>query len=345
MSESVATPETPARTAAPRIVYALLAAVAITFTVDSVAFRTDLYRKWIDPESFAGQVDLVIRRCAGAASGKNAVVVGDSRMGEGFSQRVANETTPHLHWFSAAVSGTTPRSWYYLLREIDPNRDRFGVIVIPVDSYDDEDGTDELADRTLDTRILIFCLRLSDLSDYPFTFRGARARFETWRALLFKGFIVRDDIRAFLADPSKRIETARLFAQYGKEWSDNYTGRPTTVSLDEARASALPREYPQTGRYGAYRSYWFRRIIARYRGTPVRIVFARAPAAPIPRPQPPIRFSRVIPTLSSASVTVLDENLFSSLEQPRFFFDTSHLNTAGRERFSAALAQSVSNAL
>lgn len=86
-----------------------------------------------------------------------------------------------LRFYNAAMPGASPRCWYYLMREIDPDRLHFSVIVVPIDNYDDEDGVSDWADWTLDTRIVVFCLRLGDLRDYTSSFHSARSRFEAWR--------------------------------------------------------------------------------------------------------------------------------------------------------------------
>ena len=337
--------ETKPRTS-PRFALALLAAVALSFVVDALVFRGGFYRGYIDPESYAGQADLRIRECVAATPSRNNVLLlGDSRIGEGFSAKLANSAGARLHFVNGSVSASTPRCWFYLLRAMDPARSRFGTVILPVDDYDDEDGASEWADVTLDTRIVIFCLRFGDVWDYANSFHAARARFEAWRAALWKGFIIKDDVRAFLASPEQRLRKVRQYAENGVGWAYDYQGRDGFVNPEDARRVLSRPVSPQTGKYSEYRHLWFGRIIDAYRGTPVRFVFIRIPAHPLRRPHPPIRFPRTIPEFASPNVTVLDENAFTSLERPDLFFDTEHLNATGRKRFTAMLARKVSDAV
>ena len=45
---------------------------------------------------------------------------------------------------SAGAAGTDPRSWYYMLRDLDPTASRYRAVVFGVDDFDDEDeGEDD----------------------------------------------------------------------------------------------------------------------------------------------------------------------------------------------------------
>src|SRR5271165_5951255 len=94
-------------------------ACALLFSLDAALFRTGLYRPLIEPQSYAGETELALRQ----ASARDAVVVvGDSRIAEGFSATVANGVTHGAPFFvNASVHGSTLRCWYYLLREANPN--------------------------------------------------------------------------------------------------------------------------------------------------------------------------------------------------------------------------------
>ena len=57
----------------------------------------------------------------------------------GFSARTADqEAQPWgLRFVAAGLGGTRLRVWNYLLRELDPHRDRYGAIVLVVRDYDE----------------------------------------------------------------------------------------------------------------------------------------------------------------------------------------------------------------
>ena len=54
-------------------------------------------------------------------------------MAEGFSAKLANEYRPEdgFRFINFGVSGTGDRVWYYLVRDVDPHRDRYAAITIP----------------------------------------------------------------------------------------------------------------------------------------------------------------------------------------------------------------------
>jgi hypothetical protein len=325
---------------------ALPIACALTLSVDAVVFRTGLYRRVVEPESFAGETERVLRRARALPIGsRNVLLLGDSKIAEGFSEALANESAAGtgVHFFSGATGGSTPRCWYYMLREMDPEASRFQVVVVPVEGYDDEDGASDWADSVRDSRIVVFCLRAPDIWNYVASFHSPGARLEALRDSLLKGFILKDDVQAFLAHPSDRLSKRRQFEEHEEEWRRSYQGNPNTVKMEDARAVLARPTLPRTGDFGRYRKLWFGRIIEHYRGKPTRIIFCRIPAAPLRRPRPAIQFSRVIPALASRQVTVLDEDLFTDLERPEFFFDTVHMNSEGRKRFTPRLVGQVAN--
>jgi len=94
---------------------------------------------------------------------------------------------------------------------------------------------------------------------------------------------------------------------------------------------------PQHGDKYRYRKEWLGRIVDRYRGTSTRVVFVRVPRAPVPPPASGTALPSAISELAPA-VTIVDENAFTSIEKPEYFFDSLHLNAQGREEFSKQLA-------
>ena len=113
------------------------------------SFRTGLYTSILEPDSSTGLFELVLRREQQAQSqyGRNLVVtLGDSRFA--YYPRVANQQTAATGFVfrNAGIAGTDPRAWYYMLRDLDPTRERYRAIVLGVVDYDDEDGAYEVGD-------------------------------------------------------------------------------------------------------------------------------------------------------------------------------------------------------
>jgi hypothetical protein len=351
------------RKAALTYIGAAVLFVAVEFSL----FRTSIYRSLLEPSSSAGQVELLLAaaRAETGAPDKTVLVVGDSRVGEGFSAKIANQAASGgLRFVNAAASGSTPRSWFYLLRELDPDAARYGTIVLALDDYKDEDGTWSWADYPLDLRIAIACLRLSDTFGFAFSFHQAALRWEAFRGALFKGFVYKDDLQAFLANPAARLRKVELYRRNSAVWNYDYEGNPASLAglaidwkaralrfppgLNEATKSELTAAYfraaaPQQGGKYRYRKDWLGKILERYRGRPTRIVFVRMPRTPLPLPDAPPGLSCAACELASANpaATALDEHAFDSLERPEYFFDTLHMNSDGRRLFSLQLAPAI----
>ncbi|HWB96761.1 MAG TPA: hypothetical protein VG672_08670, partial [Bryobacteraceae bacterium] len=100
---------------------------------------------------------------------------------------------------------------------------------------------------------------------------------------------------------------------------------------------------PQTGHYRQFRSYWLGRLLEPYLSGGTRFLIVRVPR----NPWPIAHYARFDPHSSIRSlasrrhVVVADETLFQSLEKPAYFFDAFHLNRAGREAFTAGLAEFI----
>jgi hypothetical protein len=269
---------------------------------------------------------------------------------------------------TAGVAGSDPRTWYYLLRDLDPTARRYRAIVFGVDDYDDED---HLFNPDDDIRALHYCiarLRLSDAIEFARSFHSREVQWEAFRSTVLKGIPLQSDIQAFLSHPRKRIEDVQLYHRGFAEWTYNfvessrsmvglqidwstltamYPAGLTKEQKDTVRAFLLHEVDPQTGRLAQFLGTWLGRTADRYRGTPTKIVFFRLPRGPIPRPDYLVkkRSSSIRELASRSNVILANEHLFDSLEHPEFFKDAMHMNRDGVERFSAMLADEVARIL
>jgi hypothetical protein len=349
--------------AAPAAIY--LASAALFALIEGLIFRTEFYAKYVEPQSstgiFEGMLRDELRRKPLGAD--EVLVIGDSRIGEGFSAPVANRSRgDHGYCYAnASVAGSTPRCWFYELRDIDPDRTRYSAVVLPVESYEDIDSPGNYADRTLDMHYVAARLRYSDVIDFTSSFGKARERFEVLRGSLFKGFIYQQDLLAFIEKPEKRLSDVKQWRIHGREWRDGYIGHstdlnglevdwdtrtvrlPASLPADQAailKAALLSESAPRTGGLEAYRRRWFGKILDLYEGSHTRLVFLVLPRGPVVRPgEPPKGLSQSIRDFGRRrGVILLPERAFESLERPEFYFDSLHLNSRGRERFSVMLA-------
>jgi len=339
--------------------------------LDALAFRTRWYPSYLQPDSTAGLFELILWREQQAQKnlGDNLVAtIGDSRFGIApkLSNDLANETGYTFR--SAGVAGTDPRSWYYMLRDLDPTARRYRAIVFGVNNYDDED---EVFLPDDDIRALHYCiarLRLTDALEFAGSFHDPNLRWQAFRGTLLKGLVYQADFHEFLSNPAKRIRRIRRDHRGYEEWTYAYVGSDVSMAgleidwktlaaklppgaddnqLSTVQSFLLRPPVPQTGRLAAFRREWLGRILDRYRGSRTRMIFLRLPRGPIPRPAFLARSTgSIVRELAlRPNVMLVDEHAFDALEHPWLFHDGMHMNKPGVELFSTMLAREIARML
>jgi hypothetical protein len=345
-----------------RLAALLGCAAGLFFSLDSALFRTRLYLTNLEPDSYAGRVMRAVsnleRRPRDPA--RDIAVLGDSRIAEGFAAAVARQLAPQYVWINSSVPGTGPRVWYYLLREVDPDADRFRAIVLTVNRYEDDDEARDPAEYAFDLRSTAPLLRWTDAAQFVQSF-PPEGRWDALRVSLLRGLAFKNDVQQFLANPVSRIDRAQFERLNREGFNDRYVGNPRsmagvmvdrekrTVSVpagfreDERKAfadSLFHDPWPQTGAMAQFRRRWFGRILARYRNSKTAIFFCRIPSAPWP--QPAVQHTSVVRDLAREyRARLLPEEPFTAIESPENFFDQVHPNAQGRALLTRALVTQI----
>lgn len=350
---------------------ALWTVVALTafFAADSLLFRTGWYAPILEPDSSAGTLESQLHWLQQTPrSGKPEVlVVGDSRVAEGFSARVADSTVDrHLYFWNFGMPGTTPRVWYYALRAADPTRRRFAAIVLAIDKYSDGDWFSPSDDRISDQNFLVMQLGLSDCAGFASSMSTLALEGRALFGCLFRGVVLRPDVQSFLAHPKARLQRSVDWWDNGLRYITDYTGKPESLDgmtadwtnrtihfpdgVSEAtRANviglALPEPVKNTGALARYRRRWLGGMLDLYKDSPTRIVFFQLPRGPLVNPRMDSGPGFVDTVSKLPRVSVLPFDTFTDLERPELFADGLHLNHTGRPIFSQLLAQRVDSIL
>ena len=346
---------------------ALWAALALIsfFIADNLLFRIGWYTRYLEPESSAGSLESELHWLKYApplSSAPEVLVVGDSRVAEGFSARSADAAVDRrLHFWNAGLPGTTPRVWNYFLRAADPTHRRFAAVVIALDNYSDADWFAEFEDRASDQNYLVMQLGFGDCFSFAMSMRTVEAKQHALFGCFFRGIILRDDLQTFLAHPEQRISHAADWLENGLGYTNGYAGKtetltgmkvnwgsreisfPDSVNAD-TRASVtrfvLREPVSQTGSLARYRRRWLGSILDLYRDSPTRVIFVQLPRGPAVDPDAAAASAPRLPE-SAAHVSILPADAFTDLERPQWFADGLHLNHDGRLNFSARLAPQV----
>jgi hypothetical protein len=355
-----------AHTPRPRRIWPrLLAAMVIFVALEALLFHTDLYLSILEPDSTTGTMEVLLRDeiARPKLDRREVLVVGHSRMG--LLPRVANELTGQTGYAfgSIALGGSTPRDWYYQIRAVDPDRNRYAAVLLPSDSYDEPDSYDDLRNREADSHYLLARLRLADAFDFPWSFEKRDLRWKALLGIVFKGYVLKRDFLAFLQHPLDRLEKVDLYRReaFGSRYrftaeNENLAG----ITIDWASKTVhVPDSYtpakrqlienvlfepkpPDRGIMTAYCKQWYGRIADHYRGSRTKMIFVKVPAAPAPPPPLPRKPNSAARQLAlRPNVVLIDEHFLDELQRPELFGDPLHLNRDGIERFSHMVAAEV----
>jgi alginate O-acetyltransferase complex protein AlgI len=342
--------------------FALLALVAI----DVGLFWLPVYRALLSPDSTTGSFERTLAAVDRAANDPkhDVLVFGDSRIYDGLFTRVADRAAGGLHFINAGIPGTTPRVWSVFSRALDPSGSRFRAIVIPVDTFSDDDGaigSQDGNDRFADLHYIALHTTPSEDAAIASSIGPIDERTEATIDLSLRAPLVRDDVQAFASDPFARI------AALGQPLPDLSAEHAATQSLAGLRADYvtqtlhLPR--PTSGEalahlrrqifhvarpdisYRFYRFKWLAPIVIRYFRTHTPIIFVRIPARPMhaTMPSAPTGVLRAIAQRTGAQL--IPQGPYVALERPPNFADAEHLDRAGAIAFSARFGADVAHAL
>ena len=347
---------------------ALGVAIALFLAINVLLFGTPLYRSLEAPDSTAGSFDRTLADASAQARqpSSDVLVLGDSRIYDGFDSATAERAAGGLHFINAAVAGTTPRCWYVFDRALDPHANRFRAIVIPVDTYADDDsaiGSVDGDDHYFDLHYIVFAVGFPDIVRIAASFPGADRRTEAFFDLLLRGPLLRDDLQSFIADPLARLDAlaadragSSAPATRLRDWTlaglRADFARGTLVeppSFPASQLDILDRQVLYVGRpspaYAAYRREWLEPIVLRYRPNGTPVIFVRIPTRPLHRSLPPPPSGTIAAFARSDGARVLPQAPYVALERPELFADAEHLNRTGAFAFSALLGRDVARVL
>lgn len=336
----------------------LLLGVAAFVCLDGVIFHTGLYVSILAPESYAGRVAVLTRtEKERPASGlKEVLVLGDSRMAEGFSPKMADElgAAAGLKFITLAEPASTANTWYYMLRKVDPTAGRYWAVVVPYGV-----GYEPTSAESLRISMAAPLLRYGDCFTFASAFQQWSGRFKAFTACILRGSAYQSDVADLLEHPIERINriqqepamaharaayTGRDYDMVGTSY-DPVTGQMTfpprlTEAQREAIRKSLLRPSQSEMQYSLrLQGDWIPRILNRYSKSPTAIVLTpvpRGPFAELPA------FSVVQNALfqekkAHKAALSFPQQTFEFLEKPDYYFDAFHLNAKGRQRFTEKL--------
>jgi hypothetical protein len=353
-----------------------MAALVVFLGLDTVVFRTSLYSQFLSPDSIVGTAAWYLKyeRQREPSHHGDVLVIGDSQVGEGFWADLANrnEAGSGLNFVQGGIPGATLRALYYYQKVLDPKRDRYKAIVIGLPTYRKKPSTEteHLNDRMLDADLLLPIISSREYLEFAGTFTSEEKRLEVGSRVLVQSLNYQMDFQNFLMHPITRKRLVSLRRGIKEKFALDYAGRDESMvglrydvrsgeirfpdRLTETERAQVKAYLTETGvvdadHYDEYSKQWIERFIELYRGSQTTLVFLRMPAEVLPQADGIRRtgaFASYMPLLrNSPGVKVMDEDAFYDLEDPRYFFDTLHMNHEGRVRFTTQLASRLAGTL
>jgi hypothetical protein len=339
----------------------LLLGIVAFICVDGALFHSGLYVSILAPSSYAGRVEKITQdeRDRAPSGQKEVLVLGDSRIAEGFSASLANDlgSAAGLKFVSLAEPAASANTWYYMVREVDPTAHRYSAIIVPYGIGYEPNSADPL--RISMTAPL---LRYGDCFSFASGFQRWSGRFRAFVACILRGSAYQDDVVDLLSHPIERfrnIQKAGKFhpgsAYKGKNYDlvgtsfDASTGQVTFApKLTEAQRVAFRKSLIQPSQSDTDYSLklqrdWIPRIINRYSHSSTAIVLTPLPRGPILELGGFSKgYESVLPTsVIERTNFSLPGHTFDFLEKPEYYFDAFHLNAKGRQKFTETLVSEL----
>ncbi len=345
-----------------RVTRNLLLGVAAFVCLDAIIFHSGLYVSILAPDSYAGRLEVLTRaeKQRPASGLKEVLVLGDSRMAEGFSNTVADElgSAAGFKFVNLAEPASSVNSWYYMLREIDPKARRYWAIVVPYAI-----GYEPATADPLRISMAAPLLRYGDCFNFASGFQRWSGRFRAFTACILRGSAYQSDVADLLEHPIARIKSVQQEAERmqsraaykGRDYDlvgtsyDPTTGQVTFApKLTEAQRQAVRKSLIQPSQSDTEYSLklqreWIPRILNRYSNSSTAIVLTPVPRGPFAElPGFSKAYHSILPGgVIQRTTFSLPEQTFDFLEKPEYYFDAFHLNSKGRQRFTETLVSEL----
>lgn len=207
------------------------------FASDGLVFRSGWYHAWVKPESSIGRLLWSVRKTEQLPRDKPVLaILGDSRVEMGFSEREfdAAFSAQGIRVHNLAVAGTSPRVWYHLIRRVDPDKNRFRAVAIPLLGYRDVDRDEPWKNRN-DLAFMPPLLEAVTTPRFLASFDQPAVLLEAVTTTFFAWYAYRRDLRDLLANPRQRQREITHFYRHRRP--SEYAFIPSERSLDTLRVA------------------------------------------------------------------------------------------------------------
>lgn len=350
----------------------VLVALLVLLIFNAIIPRLTNYYYWVKPDSTMGWAEqmqgVVLHQIVPGK--KNVIVIGDSRVSEGFSAVLANKMSGRsdINFIQAGIPGTTPRVWYYFLKKVDPDHRLFAAVVLMTPRFDDDNDSGDLTNNAID---LTYLTPITDFRDIPAianSFTGLREKIHAVGTLLMPLMTAREDLFDFVQNPGARLRDAQAYHGHFSEWLLAYRAPAISVPALDAnqlktfdvatlnRPAAISAEIKtyidsvlsnppgvSPAHSTAYRTLWYGKIADEYAAAQAPLLVFQVPRGPYEQfSARQVRSDSGLSALAREKrVTLLDPHPFEMIERPQYFQDALHVNGSGQVMMTEALTPLV----
>lgn len=353
-----------------RLFWTLVVFLAINIAI----FSSGFYAKFLTFSSMQGFAHHIVSSSKDVPINKDEsiFIIGDSRITEGFNAGDANLLMKNskIHYLNAGMGGASLRIWYYLLKEIDPDANRFNYIVVTLPSFRNSPPFDAgYEGRMLDADFLAPLISSNDFLNFIDHQTGYLNKFILLNRMIIASINYSNDFFDLILHPLNRIDGYKWRKKVSLNYGDEYKGNTENMaglSIDKfgnilsypLRLNNIQKE--QITKYLSsikntqsneivkavdYKNYWLRKILDRYKNTSTKVVIMRLPSTPLPVYLSDYSYpllSVIEENRNAKNPIIVPEDSFLDLEALDNFWDMQHLNAVGRSRLTTAITQKIS---
>ena len=216
------------------LIRAMVFAAACLLLIEAGVFGSGLFLQFTEPASYCGQVVAMLRNAKAfeqdSGTARRVLVLGDSRMGEGFSAKLCDELgQSDPRWFNASVPGSIPRVWSYMLDTLLRQGNKFDIVVLPLQSLTGRTSEFFMADRKLDGQFMPPLLPLSRVREFAYSFDSPSLQREMMLRGFLRSYALQSDLLRLIEHPRRRMrDVAKVREAYKSYYV--YLGRDESLS-------------------------------------------------------------------------------------------------------------------
>ena len=356
----------------------LFLSILFFLLLDIIIFRSGAYAFILNENTTAGQIfrKVHFEKNHLNQDGNNPILIlGASEMQFAFSNKIFTEKYANEKFDVRTIfsPGLHLQVWYYLLKFIDQDKNKYEAIVIPISRYKPNGSSEHNHSNRIDTaQFLSPFISVFDWYELFNSFNDKSAKEKILRFAFTPSHIYAKDIQDLLIHPLSRYEQIRFFYLNIQNYNPNidinkvddmknfiYDSSINKITQYPAhfnnhmRNSAdflfqpisLESAYATSNSVNQYNKIWLNKIIDYYALSNTKIILFEIPFPELKRPST-FELKDALDLRnnlnSNPNLYFFDENFFQDqFNDPKYYYDWTHMNSEGQSLFTISLINNL----